>query len=161
IMYIYEVRRKSAMRLQIKVLAFCFAITVSPAHAGDSLACDVKRFCPGTVCSQGNSIVSDKLEGDFRGKASWHSDVFLRHESGRSLMITYCYYRVVRISDDASIPVYRRGAGLKFLGDGQSRTGCIFACTNNEWDDKKGPKDHPIAGKIEFGQQPKNASVQG
>jgi hypothetical protein len=148
------------MRLQINVLAFCFTIMVSPAHAGDSLACDAKQFCLyGTVCSQGNSIASDKLEGDFQGKASWHSDVFFGHESGRSLMITYCYYRVVRINDPGSLPVYWRGAGLKFLGDGRRVTGCVYACTNNDWDDKKGPKDHPIAGKIEFGQQPKNTSV--
>jgi hypothetical protein len=120
------------------------------AHSQNSIACDAKRLCSsGSACVVGDSITGDLRPGEIPGMMSWHSDVYRKDIPGRVTTQSYCYYRVIRINDPVALPLFWRPAGLKYLGSkAGDEKGCVFACTESEWDDK-GPKD-PIRGDIEY-----------
>lgn len=128
-------------------------IYAGAARSQDSMECDAKRLCPsGSACVVGGSITGDHTPGEISKIASWHSDVFRKEIPGRIVNEKYCYYRVIRLDDAAALPVFWRPAGLKYLGSkAVNEKGCIFACTESEWDDKK--PDKPAQGDIEY--QPK------
>jgi hypothetical protein len=137
-----------------RTIALLFAALVlahtRTAHSQDSMACDAKRLCSsGSACVVGGSITGDPRPGDIPGMMAWHSDVYRKDIPGRITTQAYCYYRVIRINDPSVLPLFWRPAGLKYLGSkAGDEKGCVFACTESEWDDK-GPKD-PIKGDIEY-----------
>ena len=46
--------------------------------------------------------------------------------------------------------MFWRAAGLKYLGSNAgTEKGCVFACTQSQWDDK-GPRKQPIKGDIQY-----------
>jgi hypothetical protein len=89
------------------------------------------------------------MPGEIPGMMSWHSEVYRKDIPGRVTTQSYCYYRVIRIDDPVALPLFWRPAGLKYLGSkAGDEKGCVFACTQSEWDDQ-GPKN-PIKGDIQY-----------
>jgi hypothetical protein len=138
-----------------RLIAFLFAALVlahtRAAHSEDSMACDAKSLCSsGSACVVGGSITSDPRPGEISGMVSWHSYIYRKDIPGRVTTQSYCYYRAIRVNDPAALPLFWRPAGLRYLGSkAGDEKGCVFACTESEWDDKGPPKD-PIKGYLEY-----------
>jgi hypothetical protein len=120
------------------------------AYSQDSKACDAKKLCSsGSACVVGGSLTNDPRPGEIPGMVSWHSEVYGKNIVGPINKEAYCYYRVIRLNDPAALPLFWRPAGLKYLGTkAGDEKGCVFACTESEWDAKR--PTSPIKGTIEY-----------
>ena len=121
------------------------------AYSGDSEACQAKRLCPPDyACVAGDSITpKEHLPGDVSPMMAWHSEIYNKEVTAPINKEAYCYYRVILLDDPAVLPLFWRPAGLKYLGTkAGNEKGCIFACTQSEWNAKR--PENPIKGIIEY-----------
>jgi hypothetical protein len=141
--------------MQARSIVFLSALLAStganPSAAQDSMSCEAKQLCSKTSsCAGGTSLVSDPRPGEIQGLMSWHSDVFRKDTPGPIARQSYCYYRVIKVDDATVLPLFWRAAGLRYLGTkAGDEKGCVFACTDNRWDEKA-PPSKPISGTIQY-----------
>jgi hypothetical protein len=150
----FRVNNNREVSMPARPVALLYAaliLTPSAAHSQDSMVCDAKRLCSsGSACVIGGTWTNDHRAGQVTGMLSWHSDVYRKDIPGPIYTASYCYYRVIRINNPIALPLFWQSAGLKYLGSqAGDEKGCVFACTQSEWNDK-GPSKDPIKGSIEY-----------